>query len=90
MFQHMVWILAASSPPYLFCHFKAGRRSKQKAREADRGTQTHSAANPGGEAEGMKEPVFLHHPTRRAMKSLCMSPKAHTDSVCITSLSLLF
>lgn len=70
--------------------FQAGRRSKQKAREVDRGTQTHSAADPGGEAKGMTEAVFLHHHTKRAMKSLCMSPKAHTDSVCITSLSLLF
>lgn len=34
--------------------FKAGRRSKQKAREVDRGTQTHSAADPRGEAEGMR------------------------------------
>lgn len=61
--------------------FQAGRRSKQKAWEVDRGTQTHSAADPGGEAEGMRESVFLHHHTKRAMISLCMSPKAHTDSV---------
>lgn len=86
----MVLMLSASASSLLYLFFQAGRCSEQKAREADRSTQIHSAANPGGEAEGMSQSVFLHHHTKRAMKSLCVSPKAHTDSVCITSLSLLF